>query len=156
MTVKQEFGRRFQPTLSYAKEFNTVCDLQKEPVKFLWFQLLTAMVENMTDDEPAIVDMLSYAPTQYADNEVVLKQITKFGDELNSSEKQFDALRWYTIQVILLYHNWLIVPSKRKITSFCINFVHLSNVLSMQLKMKAKQLKNIMKNTHTLLWTNTN
>lgn len=95
MTNKQD-RHRFQPTVSYAKEFNTVRDLNKESAKFLWFQLLTVMVENITDDEIAIVDLLTYAREQYIGNKAVLDEITKFGDELNSSKKQFDALRWYT------------------------------------------------------------
>lgn len=95
MTNKQD-RRNFQPTVSYAKEFNTVRDLHKESAKFLWFQLLTVMVENITDDEVAIADLLTYARVQHTDNQAVLEEIAKFGDELNNTEKQFDALRWYT------------------------------------------------------------
>jgi tetratricopeptide (TPR) repeat protein len=96
MAEKHNPDYRFQPNFSFAKESNTVRDLRKEPAKFLWFQLLTVMIENMTDDQIAINDMFTYACEQYKNNDIMCQEIKKFVSELSNPQTEFDAINWYT------------------------------------------------------------
>ncbi|CAF1270970.1 unnamed protein product, partial [Didymodactylos carnosus] len=76
---------------------NSIRNVSKESIAFIWFQLLIKILLHIVHTDDAKYEMIEECQTYYQDNEIELRKISSFEEDYKSKK----AIWWYTADTFL-------------------------------------------------------